>query len=276
MNLVAQQAGAYLHHIQLLSAEPERLAAFYARVLDMRLSRVGEIACVGPHRRVFFAKGPSNQLGFAAFAVRNDAGLSAIRDSAAVARVSIEASPTRLFENAFAVRDPDGNLIAFGLAPQDETDAGRRHGRLQHLTLATKDVGAFEDFYAGKLGFFVSDRVRDAAGRVTTSFTTCNHEHHTVAAFLSPTQGIDHHSYEAGDWVLIRDWCDHIARERAPLMWGPGRHGPGNNLFVFIEDPDENWIEISAELEVLYHRPTQEWPHEPRTLNLWGGAIMRV
>jgi hypothetical protein len=59
-------------------------------------------------------------------------------------------------------------------------------------------------------------------------------------------------------------------------MWGPGRHGPGNNLFVFIEDPDGNWIEISAELEVIYGRPAKEWPHAPYTLNQWGTAIMRV
>jgi len=59
------------------------------------------------------------------------------------------------------------------------------------------------------------------------------------------------------------------------LMWGPGRHGPGNNLFVFIEDIDGNWIEISAELETVIGRPPKNWPQEERTLNLWGKAIMR-
>jgi catechol 2,3-dioxygenase len=59
------------------------------------------------------------------------------------------------------------------------------------------------------------------------------------------------------------------------LMWGPGRHGPGNNLFIFIEDPDGNWIEVSAELEVVHDRPAVDWPHERRTLNLWGPAILR-
>jgi len=33
------------------------------------------------------------------------------------------------------------------------------------------------------------------------------------------------------------------------VKWGPGRHGPGNNLFVFIHDLDGNWVEVSAELE---------------------------
>ena len=55
-----------------------------------------------------------------------------------------------------------------------------------------------------------------------------------------------------------------------------GRHGPGNNLFIFIEDPDGNWIEISAELEVIHDRQVKVWKHEPKTLNLWGPhSIMR-
>ena len=32
------------------------------------------------------------------------------------------------------------------------------------------------------------------------------------------------------------------------LWWGPGRHGPGNNLFFMIEDPDGHKVEFSAEL----------------------------
>ena len=86
---------------------------------------------------------------------------------------------------------------------------------------------------------------------------------------------MDHHSYEAGEWNAIRDWCDHFASMNIELMWGPGRHGPGNNLFVFVEDPDGNWIEISAELEVIHDRPSNDWPQEERTLNLWGKAILR-
>ncbi len=36
-----------------------------------------------------------------------------------------------------------------------------------------------------------------------------------------------------------------------------------------------NWIEISAELEVIHDRPSKDWPQEERTLNLWGKAILR-
>jgi catechol-2,3-dioxygenase len=86
---------------------------------------------------------------------------------------------------------------------------------------------------------------------------------------------VDHHSYEAGEWDTIRDWCDHFASHGVQVFWGPGRHGPGNNLFIFIEDPDGNWIEVSAELEVIHDRPVKNWPHAERTLNLWGRGVLR-
>jgi catechol-2,3-dioxygenase len=134
---------------------------------------------------------------------------------------------------------------------------------------------SFQNFYKNKLGFQVTDRVTKNNGELATCFTTSNHEHHTIACFKSSKKGMDHHSYEAGDWNFIKNWCDHFASNNIKLMWGPGRHGPGNNLFVFIEDIDGNWIEISAELETVHGRPVKNWPQEERTLNLWGNAIMR-
>jgi catechol-2,3-dioxygenase len=75
---------------------------------------------------------------------------------------------------------------------------------------------------------------------------------------------------------FIRDWADRFAARGIPLMWGPGRHGPGNNLFIFIVDPDGNWIEMSTELEVIDDRPVKKWPHTDRTLNLWGKGLLRA
>ncbi len=59
-----------------------------------------------------------------------------------------------------------------------------------------------------------------------------------------------------------------------PLIWGPGRHGPGNNLFVMFDDPEGNHVELSAEMERFYddraeYRP-RTWAVGPRTVNLWG------
>ena len=273
----AVNAGTFLHHLQIESAEPARMARFYADAMDMEATQLGagEWICRGPLRRVLFKQGENRKLGYAGFGVRDAEALGMLREHAVRAGAEILPSPSHLFADGFAVRDPDGNTIALGLGQEEAVRRGLR-GPLQHLTLATLDPDAIERFYVETLGFMVSDRVRADDGQLTTTFTRSNHEHHTLACFRHNRVGVDHHSYEAGDWSMIKDWCDRMGDLRIPLMWGPGRHGPGNNLFAFIEDPDGNWIEISAELEVMYDRPTKEWRHEPRTLNSWGRAIMRV
>ena len=274
----AVAAGAFLHHLQIESRDPERLAEFYASTMDMSARPLGGGVwrCDGPMRRVLFAPGESKKLGFGAFACRDAGGLAAVRAHAEAGGLAILESPSPLFgAEAFGVRDPDGNLILFGLGQQETQRPGLR-GPLQHLTIATKDPVAIELFYAGKLGFLPSDRVAARDGTINTAFLRSNHEHHTLACFRHARQGMDHHSYEAGDWSVIKDWCDRMGDRHVPIMWGPGRHGPGNNIFIFVEDPDGNWIEISAELEVIYDRPVKQWAHEPRTLNSWGRAILRV
>ena len=280
MSLTALQASAYLHHLHLQSPEPERLAKWYGKAMLMKVDALPDYGwlAAGPARQVIFSSGEAKKLAHAGFAVRDADSLAGLRARAAEMNLSPQSVEVPLFRaGAFGVTDPDGNSIFFGLAipqPVDSTKAIR--GPIQHLTLASRDLQAIEDFYAGKLGFGVSDRVVSDEGKVMTCFMRGNHEHHNLACFYQDRQGMDHHSYEAGEWDTIRDWSDHLATQDIQLFWGPGRHGPGNNLFIFIKDPDENWIEISAELEVVHDRPVKTWPHEERTLNLWGRGVLRA
>jgi len=279
MTNTAVRAGAYLHHLAYESLQPAHLAQFYADVMDMELVQSGasEWRCEGPGRRLVVLPGTAGKLAYAGLGCRDAEGLALIRARVVREGVPLLTCPSPYFaDGAFAVRDPNGQLICFGLARETGTARTGLKGPTQHLTFASTDVHAFIDFYVGKLGFQLTDRVLHDDGRVATAFTTSNHEHHTIACFYTPDRnGVDHHSYEAGDWTSIRDWCDHFATHDVQLTWGPGRHGPGNNLFVFINDPDGNWIEVSAELEVIYDRQTADWKQHPRTLNKWGQAILR-
>lgn len=273
----AVSTGAYLHHLQIGSPDPARLAAYYRDALQTQVSTIGNVLlCTGPGRRTLFAPGQAGELQYSAFACRDAQALAGLRAFARDKGVALEDSPSPLFgDDAFGVRDPEGNLMLFGLADEEADTPRAIRGPIQHVTVTSTDLDRMEAFYADKLGFAVSDRVRNNQGVVTTVFFRCNHEHHTLGCFLKTQAGLDHHSYEAGEWITIRDWADHLATHRIPIVWGPGRHGPGNNLFIFIKDPDGNMIEISAELEVVNDRPVKEWVHEPYTLNMWGPAIMR-
>lgn len=278
MTLTAVQAGAYLHHLAFESVNPARLAGFYADVMDMDLEAVSDMEwrCEGPKRRMIVVRGQDGRMAYAGMACRDADGLAALRARAEAEGIDIlDSLSPYLHDGAFAVRDPDGHLMCFGLAKPDGARRQGIQGPTQHLTFASLDVERFVDFYHGKLGFGLSDRVLHEDGSLATAFTRGNHEHHNIACFKSDRTGVDHHSYEAGEWITVRDWCDHFAENNVQLLWGPGRHGPGNNLFVFIKDPDGNWIEVSAELEVIHDRPVKDWPQAERTLNLWGRAILR-
>lgn len=279
MTITAVQARAYLHHLAIESSDPERLANFYAVAMDMDADRVSDTEwhAEGPRRRIVAVKGQDKMLSFAGFAVKNPDTLAGLKAHAKEQDVEVLECPSPYFETgAFAVRDPDGNLICFGLAKTDKAQSKGRHAPVQHLTLASTDVRAMMEFYTGKMGFQLTDTVMDEGDELKTFFSTSNHEHHTLACFQTSTQGIDHHCYEVGQWTHIRDFCDHWASKDIKIIWGPGRHGPGNNLFAFINDPDGNKIEISAELEVIHDRGAGVWPQAEKTLNLWGKGIIRT
>ena len=144
--------------------------------------------------------------------------------------------------------------------------------RLQHLVFGSEQVQRVADFYAHTLGFTISDRVFDKSGRLTNCFFRADRgDHHILAIFPAGEKKLDHHCYESIDWGSIRDWSDQLSSRSIPIAWGPGRHGPGANLFIMVRDPDGNWVEVSAELEqVEAERPAGLWENGPEVANRWG------
>lgn len=271
---------ATLHHLVLETPKPKVSADFYARALGCRVERInGLLTAQAPDRRLAFIEGAPKKLDRAGFALPDAEELGRLRARISRAGWASEDGSTSFFYDAVTVRDPDGTRLSFGLqAEEEDVEAVMSvpQARLQHVVMASREPERVVTFFTDVLGFTVSDTVLDEERRLRTSFLRCSAEHHSFAVFKAPRDWFDHHCYEATDWDAIRDWSDHFSAEFIRLQWGPGRHGPGNNLFVFIHDLDGNWVEISAELEIVDHsRPPGEWPHEERTLNYWGQGLLR-
>jgi catechol-2,3-dioxygenase len=270
---------ASLHHLGLQSVDPAALAAFYRDVMGMSCADGpgGTKICTGRDRRMVVSAGAPRTLAFAAYAFDDAEELARLRHRLKSADIPLLPSPSPLFaDGAFAIADPDGTCLVFGRDAVPAAAPAERPARLQHFVMASTDCGRVARFYEEMLGFTVSDRVYRADGSLTTCFLRSTDEHHSFAVFQAPKQGLDHHCYETSGWMDIRDWGDHFARLRIPVVWGPGRHGPGDNLFIFVDDPDGNKVELSAELEIVPKgREAGAWPHEERTLNLWGKAPLR-
>ena len=268
---------ARLHHLHLTSADPERLSGFYARMLDYEASRGGDGTWVlaGGERNLLVSKGADGGVSFMAYAVKDVQSLESLRERLSCA-ASLEPAHSPLFaEGAFGLSDPQGRRLVFGVARRAGVP-DERPGRLQHVVFQTTALQPLLDFYVGKLGFAVSDKVLNEDGSLAVFFIRSDHEHHSLAFFLGSKMELDHHAYETTCWNDIRDWGDRFGHGHVPMFWGPGRHGPGNNLFFMVRDSDGNKLELSAELETF--APDQEprtWPNTEHTLNYWGGAWMR-
>jgi catechol 2,3-dioxygenase-like lactoylglutathione lyase family enzyme len=269
---------ATLHHVCRASPEPRALARFYGGLLGDRVEPLAgdQWLVAGRGRLLVVRYGSKGAVPYFALALRDAGQLAACREMLERRGIALEPSPTPLLApGAFALADPDGRRIALGL-PVISADAGDGiPGRLQHFVCASSRIEELLGFYRDRLGMIESDRVLEGSA-LSAFFLRSDPEHHSFAAFRAPESRADHHAYETGSWNDIRDWGDRMANLRIPLWWGPGRHGPGNNLFFMIEDPDGHKVEFSAELERMPREmPFRTWPHEQRTLNLWGSAWMR-
>jgi catechol 2,3-dioxygenase-like lactoylglutathione lyase family enzyme len=270
---------ARLHHLRRDSGDPERLARWYGELLGDRVELLpgGEWLVQGHGRRMVIGAGAPAAVPWFALAMPGAEHLAAYAAALDASGMVREPSPSPLFaDGAFAVADPDGRRVVFGLPRRSPGPAASGPpARLQHFVCASVRVPEMLAFYRDRLGARESDRVLEGDD-VAAVFMRSDPEHHSFATFRAPESRPDHHCYETTGWMDIRDWGDRMASLRIPLWWGPGRHGPGNNLFFMIEDPDGHKVEFSAELERMTPEAAfRTWPHEQRTLNLWGSAWMR-
>ena len=256
------------------------MARFYSSIygLSMEVTEGGFI-CRGPARSVQITTGVANQLGHARFSLSTPSAWLAFRQRVQVLAHQPLPDACKGLGEAITVRDPDGNQMVFTPpvgSTVDVQDPALPPATLQHFALRTPNIADMLAFYTEHLGFVVSDFVRDPEGNLRACFLRVDGLHHALALFLAPMSCFDHQSFETLDWAGMKTWGDHMAARRVPIVWGIGRHGPGNDVFFMVRDPDGNLVEISSEIEhCAAGRPAGEWAHEERTLNLWGKAILR-
>jgi catechol 2,3-dioxygenase-like lactoylglutathione lyase family enzyme len=216
------------------------------------------------------------------FEVRDVDGIAGIRARLdAAGYVTTPLDPSFIDEgvgeaSGLSATDPDGTTVHFHTAVrrqgENAADPGRRPIKFQHTTLGTNDIQPMIDFFVDTVGFRITDQLAD--GRFC--WLRSNKDHHTLAIVNVGRGGdIDHYSYDLAEWEDFKAWCDRLTELDVDVQWGPGRHGPGNNLFVFFDDPAGNHIELSAEMEKFWDDTVvyvpRLWDPIPNSVNLWGG-----
>jgi len=148
---------------------------------------------------------------------------------------------------------------------------GIRPSRFEHISLKVHTLGPMEKFLTQGLGFEFSDRLGPMA-----SWWHCEAEHHGIAIQRAP-QGnhLHHHAWTQADFNAMGATADALHARGQTLAWGPGRHGPGNNRFIYFKDPAGSLVECCSDLAMfppVGHYTPKTWAFKPSSINLWGGS----
>jgi len=149
--------------------------------------------------------------------------------------------------------------------------------KLGHVAFVVPDPKATADFYERVLGFRVSDWIEDFF-----VFMRCNPDHHTVNFIRGSKPGLHHMAFELKDWAQIQEACDLFGQRGISIAWGPARLGPGHNLAAFHRNPDDQMVEVFAELdqvkdeELGYFDPRPWHRDRPQRPKVWSGQFARM
>ncbi|WP_135304771.1 VOC family protein [Haloarcula amylovorans] len=180
---------------------------------------------------------------------------------------------------------------------------------LDHIAIKVRDIERTIEFYRDVLNMEVSDRIGDRVAFLRTPSVAAESQHHEMNITqmseaeletleergereldlhdfeedlpadgppMLPTTGpIYHIAFEVPDYDAIKAAEEGLKERGHPIYRGPGRHGPGNNIFLYFPDPDGYPIELTADMEdapEVGGRPARQWPQEPETWNVWGNS----
>jgi catechol 2,3-dioxygenase-like lactoylglutathione lyase family enzyme len=143
--------------------------------------------------------------------------------------------------------------------------------KLGHLAFVVSEPKEFAEFYSRVLGFRVSDWIQD-----WFVFMRCGPDHHTINFVRGKRTQMHHVAFELKDWPQVQSACDFLGGKNIPIIWGPGRHGPGHNVFTYHRNPDDQIIEMFTELDKMldeklgYFEPRPWHRDHPQVPKVWG------
>ncbi len=257
-------AAFYIDHFglapQARDADEVRLATLAAPVPPLTLRR-----------------GPAPRLAALAYAYGDAALLAAARsDADAQGLLPVDHG------DGFAVRSPDGMLVSFALGVDASAGplpaATDRPLFMSHVVVNSREPERLVSFFRDRLGF----RVSDAYEKGLLTFLKCDQpQHHCLGVAPAETDGLNHFAMDCGGIdALMRGLARMKALGHEPV-WGPGRHGPGGNVFCYFEDPSGFVPEYTCDVLQIADdndwRPG-EWKRIPENGNVWltGGPTPRA
>jgi catechol 2,3-dioxygenase-like lactoylglutathione lyase family enzyme len=139
---------------------------------------------------------------------------------------------------------------------------------LSHVVLNSADADAAERFAAEKLGLKVSDRTK------IMTFMRCNRKHHCIAYVRAGFSSLNHVAFDMPSLESVMRGIGRLRDAGYPAVWGPGRHGPGNNVFGYFIGPHGGVVEYTSEVSEVDESyrvgGPEDWKWPPGRIDHWG------
>ncbi|MET4577474.1 VOC family protein [Ottowia thiooxydans] len=169
------------------------------------------------------------------------------------------------------VRDPHGRIfqVVHGDARHEPQPPVKDIPiRLTHAVLNSHAVDETQAFIEQAFGFRLADRTGIMA------FMNCDRDHHTIAIGITDNDALNHIAFLMPDMESVMRGGGRMKDAGFPIQWGPGRHGPGNNLFNYFIDPFGIVIEYTADVEQIddsyVPRGPSDWKWPEGRYDQWG------
>jgi catechol 2,3-dioxygenase-like lactoylglutathione lyase family enzyme len=266
-------------------------AEYYTNVLGLRLiakeQDAAYLANANDHHSVVLRRGEQPRCTRIGFQLGPDDDLDAFEKQTAALglRTARKKDPEPTIGDMVSFEDPKGTVMEVFKPPQLQSQVFGSTGiiphKLGHVAFHVTDVKTATKFYCDVLGFRVSDWMGDYF-----SFLRCGPDHHTINLVETGSNKHFHTAFELRDWAHMQRACDFLSRNGIKILWGPGRHGIGHNLFTYHRSPNGLITELFAELDQMqdeelgyfdprpWHRDNPQrpkvWPKTPEAANLWG------
>lgn len=138
-----------------------------------------------------------------------------------------------------------------------------------HVVLNTVDIDAAVRFYGDVLGMRVSDWSEHQM-----AFLRCNSDHHSIAFNQAQWTSVNHVAYEMSTVDHFMRGIGRLRQHGVLPLWGPGKHGPGDNTFSYFADPAGLVCEYTSGIAQVDEDRwlCKVWRRVPELSDLWGTA----
>lgn len=165
---------------------------------------------------------------------------------------------------------PEGEIFRFlaGASDAEPIEGRDLPVKLTHVVFNSQDAEATGHAVEEVLGFRVSDRTK---GMV---FVRCNRSHHSTAFARAGFSSLNHIAFEMSDVDAVMRGIGRLRDHGMAPSWGPGRHGPGDNVFAYFIAPFGPVVEFSTAVEQIPEDyrvgAPDDWTWPEGRIDQWG------